>query len=213
MAFFNSKKEEDPNKEQSLDEVLDSSADPAQQLSIVREILENTQAQIKKALDLIRESNIDNAQLLDSLENARKASRGLRADDHELHSGGERIIEGVFNGEKMVGGDGNEYNIPPNYASKSKLVEGDILKLTIRGDGSFIYKQIGPVERRQMVADLMKNTELGEWYALKDNKRWKLLTASVTYFHGEAGDEVVILIPKEGASNWAAVENIIKVPR
>ncbi len=31
---------------------------------------------------------------------------------------------------------------------KSKLVEGDLMKLTIAEDGSFIYKQIGPVPRK-----------------------------------------------------------------
>ncbi|MBU1146566.1 hypothetical protein KKD80_03410, partial [Patescibacteria group bacterium] len=41
---------------------------------------------------------------------------------------GERIMEGVFNGQNMIGADGKEYLVPANYASKSKLVEGDILK-------------------------------------------------------------------------------------
>src|SRR5664279_2656801 len=54
-----------------------------------------------------------------------------------------KVIEGIFDGQKMAGPDGKEYPVPTNYASKSKLVEGDILKLTITDDGSFIYKQIG----------------------------------------------------------------------
>jgi hypothetical protein len=32
----------------------------------------------------------------------------------------------------------------------------------------------------------------------------------VTYFHGVPGDDVVIIVPKDGNSKWAAVENIIK---
>jgi hypothetical protein len=116
----------------------------------------------------------------------------------------------VFNGEKMIGGDGAEYNVPANYASKSKLVEGDILKLTITKDGSFIYKQIGPVERKQLVSTLVQDDTTSEWYAVEGKQRWKLLTASVTYFHGSAGDEIVILIPKDDESKWAAVENVIK---
>ena len=31
----------------------------------------------------------------------------------------------------MIGPDGKNYPVPANYASKSKLIEGDILKLTI----------------------------------------------------------------------------------
>ena len=41
------------------------------------------------------------------------------------------VIEGVFNGKEMVGPDGKLHGMSPNYASKSKLVEGDILKLTV----------------------------------------------------------------------------------
>ena len=62
-----------------------------------------------------------------------------------------KIIEGVFDGQMMMGPDGKNYPIPANYASKSKLVEGDILKLTIAEDGSFIYKQIGSVDRKSVV--------------------------------------------------------------
>ena len=35
-----------------------------------------------------------------------------------------RVVEGVFDGQNMVGSDGKIYSVPPNYASKSKLVEG-----------------------------------------------------------------------------------------
>ena len=55
-----------------------------------------------------------------------------------------KIVEGVFDGQVMIGPDGKNYPVPANYASKSKLVEGDMLKLTITDDGGFIYKQIGP---------------------------------------------------------------------
>ncbi|NUM25218.1 MAG: hypothetical protein HUU49_01170 [Candidatus Buchananbacteria bacterium] len=175
-------------------------------LDLLRDILENTQANIKKTLNLLKERHIDSESLLRTLQDANEASKGFIGTDN----GSERIIEGVFNGEKMVGGDGLEYNMPANYASKSKLVEGDILKLTITKDGSFVYKQIGPVERKQMVATLAQDQANSEWYAVDGKKRWKLLTASVTYFHGMPGDEVVILVPKEGGSRWAAVENIIK---
>ncbi len=122
---------------------------------------------------------------------------------------GQKYIEGVFTGEEMIGPDGKRYSVPSNYASKSKLVEGDILKLIIDPDGTFIYKQIGPVERERLVGTLVENEVSGQFYALVDGKRWKLLRASVTYFKGKAGDEVVILVPKNMKSSWAAVENII----
>src|SRR5690606_29273673 len=121
-----------------------------------------------------------------------------------------RVVEGVFDGQGMVGSDGKIYTVPPNYASKSKLVEGDLLKLTITSKGSFIYKQIGPIERARVVATLGFDATNGEYYATQDNKRWSVIKASVTYFKGEPEDEVVLLVPKSAPSKWAAVENIIK---
>lgn len=194
-------------KRKDFDEEQISEQEAKRHLDLVKDILENTQTNIKKVLSLLNDSKeIDKEALLTSLQQTKEVSEGFVTDN----DGKERIIEGVFNGEKMVAGDGIEYNIPANYASKSKLVEGDILKLTISKDGSFIYKQIGPVERKQLVATLAQDGKENEWYALAENVKWKLLTASVTYFHGQPGDEVVILIPKEGNSDWAAVENVIK---
>ncbi len=127
-----------------------------------------------------------------------------------IHSNAEKIIEGVFDGQNMIGSDGQQYDVPANYASKSKLVEGDILKLTINNLGAFVYKQIRPIERKRIVGLLEQDPQNLQFYAVADNKKWRLLTASVTYYKGEDGDEVVFLIPKDTISRWAAVENIIK---
>lgn len=185
-----------------------SEGDSQEHLALVQEVLENTQASIKKALALIKDKSVDPEELLSSLKEVKESSNG----NVNVDTGNSRVIEGVFSGEKMIGGDGVEYNVPANYASKSKLVEGDILKLTITGNGSFLYKQIGPVERQQLVTDLAQS-ETGEWYGVQGRKKWKLLTASVTYFHGDVGDEVVILVPQDGKTSWAAVENVIKSKR
>jgi hypothetical protein len=112
-------------------------------------------------------------------------------------------------GEKMVGSDGKEYSIPPNYASKSKLVEGDMMKLTITHNGSFIYKQIQPIERKRITGELVSDPTSGQSSVLADGRTYKVLTASVTFFKGKAGDEVVVLVPQDGESDWGAVENII----
>lgn len=119
------------------------------------------------------------------------------------------IIEGVFNGEKMVGPDGKEYAVSANYASKSKLVEGDIMKLTIRNDGSFLYKQIGPIARKRIVGKLEYDTDNQKWTVNADGTHYKILTASVTFYKGAPNNEVIILIPENGKSDWGAVENII----
>ncbi len=127
----------------------------------------------------------------------------------EKREGNNKIIEGVFDGQQMVGPDGKRYSIPANYCSKSKLVEGDILKLIVKPDGSFIYKQIGPIERKRLKGVLSKDPVTGEFEAYASGREYKVLKAAVTYFHGDDDDEIVILVPEDGDSVWAAVENII----
>lgn len=171
----------------------------------LKQALEEITRQIQRASALLREGAVDPRQLQESLTVAQSSAEGL------TRPSAGRVLEGVFNGEAMVGADGKRYNIPPNYSSKSKLVEGDLLKLTITANGSFIYKQIGPIDREQLVALLARDQLSGGWYAVKGDRRWRVLTASVTYFHGKPGDQAVILVPKNSRSNWAAVENIIAV--
>ena len=124
-------------------------------------------------------------------------------------SAGGKIIEGVFDGQNMLGPDKKQYPVPANYASKSKLVEGDVLKLTIAEDGSFIYKQIAPVERRKILGTLSQD-ENGQYKVVAEGKTFKVLLASLTYFKAEPGDEITIIVPKEGDVTWAAVETVIK---
>lgn len=118
-----------------------------------------------------------------------------------------KIIEGEFDGQNMTGPDGKTYPVPANYASKSKLVQGDILKLTIGDDGSFIYKQIGPVERRKLIGTL--SLKDGQYFVEAGGTDFRVLFASVTYFKAQPGDQVTIVVPEEIESEWAAVEAVI----
>ncbi|MDD2656058.1 MAG: hypothetical protein PHQ18_00595 [Patescibacteria group bacterium] len=121
----------------------------------------------------------------------------------------DNFLEGVFNGEKMIGSDSKEYVVPPNYASKSKLVEGDIMKLTFAPNGRFIYKQIGPISRKRIIGILSFDEERQLWNVLHENKKYKVLTASVTFYKGKPNDEAVVLIPQENDCDWCAMENVI----
>ena len=116
-----------------------------------------------------------------------------------------KVIEGVFDGQNMVGSDGKTYPVPANYASKSKLVQGDILKLTIADDGAFLYKQIGPIPRKQVVGTLQ--FEGGHYFVEVKDKKYRVLLASVTYFKAKPGDQVSVNLPEDDDSaEWAALE-------
>ncbi|MEI8187786.1 MAG: hypothetical protein WCG30_02460 [Candidatus Saccharibacteria bacterium] len=116
-----------------------------------------------------------------------------------------KIIEGVYDGQNMVGSDAKTYPVPANYASKSKLVQGDILKLTIADDGAFLYKQIGPIPRKQLVGTL--KLESGHYFVEVGSKSYRVLLASVTYFKAKPGDQVSINVPEDDENTeWAALE-------
>lgn len=116
-----------------------------------------------------------------------------------------KVIEGVFDGQSMVGSDGKTYPVPANYASKSKLVQGDILKLTIANDGAFLYKQIGPVARKQVVGTL--KLENGHYFVEVKDRNFRVLLASVTYFKAKPGDQVSVNVPEDDTTTeWAALE-------
>ena len=118
------------------------------------------------------------------------------------------IIEGVFDGCEMIDKDGKKYAVPSNYASKSKLVAGDKMKLTITPDGTFIFKQIGPVERKRIIGKLQKTGE--RWNITCEGKKFQCLPSSVTYFKAKSGDKVTIIVPKVGEADWAVIENLLE---
>lgn len=144
--------------------------------------------------------------MLLQIEGKKKTGRPRKSD-----SGGDdgTVIQGTFDGQFMSGADGKQYPVPANYASKSKLVEGDMLKLTITPEGTFLYKQIGPVERRHAIG-IVAQDERGNYQIVADGKLYRVLLASVTYFKLAPGDEVAILLPRDMETEFAAIENVLQ---
>ena len=159
--------------------------------------------QVKRLRALIQEAET-------SLAAAKELLVSLVGEDSEMTSVVReeqtgKIIEGVFDGQNMVGSDGKTYPVPANYASKSKLVQGDILKLTISDDGSFLYKQIGPIPRKQLVGQLVQKD--GHYYVEVGARNYRVLLASVTYFKAKQNDQISINVPEDEVdAEWAAIE-------
>ena len=92
------------------------------------------------------------------------------------------VIEGLFDGYFMIGGNQKKYPVPMNYSSKTKLVPGDMLKLKVTPEGKFIYKLIKPVERKHLRALLSKTDENKFTANTEDGKVYFLNQAAVTFF-------------------------------
>jgi len=169
---------------------------------------EEQEQKVRSLRDMISsaEKTIQGAKaMLLQLEGKKKSGRRKKAES----DGDGKIIQGTFDGQIMIGEDGKQYPVPANYASKSKLVEGDMLKLTILDDGSFLYKQIGPIERKRAIG-IASQDEDGNYCIVAEGKPYKILLASITYFKVEPGDEVSIVTPRDIESSWAAIENVLQ---
>ncbi len=166
------------------------------QLKTLKKLIETAETNLSGAKELL-------VSLVGSEETVAPASVASKAGAGEVG----KIIEGAFDGQHMVGPDGKSYPVPANYASKSKLVQGDQLKLIIGDDGGFIYKQIGPVERKKVIGTL--NLKDGAYFVEARGKEYHVLFASVTYFKAQPGDQVTMVIPEAGDAEWAAIEAVI----
>ena len=162
--------------------------------------------QIKRLRTLISEAETNLAAARELLVSVLGDGEAITAPRDVVISGPEgKIVEGVFDGQIMIDQDGKNYPVPANYASKSKLVEGDIMKLTITPEGKFLYKQIGPVERRTVIGTLTHHDD--KYYVEVAGKEYEILYASVTYFRLKEGQQVSVVIPANNdQATWAAVE-------
>jgi hypothetical protein len=176
--------------------------DKISNLALIAQMIDSAEKNIQSAKQLLKEMMGGPA------TKANLAAFSEKANVLTMSEGG-KVIEGVFDGQNMIGPDKKQYPVPANYASKSKLIEGDVLKLTIADDGSFIYKQIGPMERKKMLGMLLVD-DRGDFRVIAEGKTYRVLLASLTYFKAEPGDEVTVVVPKDQPTEWAAVENVIK---
>lgn len=184
-----------PNNTTRADAEHHNEQEQAMKIQALREMVQSAEKTIQGAKAMLLQ-----------LEGKKKSGRPRKM---EVDTTGGTVIEGTFDGQIMLGTDGKQYPVPANYASKSKLVEGDMLKLTITGDGAFLYKQIGPIDRRHAIA-VVTQDENGNYYVLADGKPYRVLLASITYFKAAPGDEVAIVTPRGIDATWAAIENVIQ---
>ena len=158
-------------------------------LALLQQMIDNAERNIVAAKQIMKELGSD----------SRRAPKESEAS---------QIVEGTFDGEKMISMEGKIYPVPANYASKSKLVEGDILKLTITEDGAFVYKKISSVDTRKIIGIVMIDGK-DKFYVNAEGRKYNVLLASLTYFKAKEGDEVILVLPKEKVSTWGAIESII----
>ncbi|MBC7498876.1 hypothetical protein H7170_04505 [Candidatus Gracilibacteria bacterium] len=168
--------------------------------------------QIKALRDLVQaaENSIRSARkILDSLlgDIPRDEFDISSSDLSSYQSGDDKIVEGVFTGDAMLGPDGSVYPVPQNYSSKSLLVQGSRLKATIESHGGIKYKIIEEIPFETSIGIVTKN---GDKYEITTNmKTYKVLMAAITFHKCSVGDTVSIRTPKGKDATYAVIESII----
>lgn len=162
---------------------------PKVQIQFINQALSQAAANLAQAKQLMHE-------LEDSLSSVLPSSRDLPG------------IIGKFDGTYLVTDDGKKFQVPENYASKSKLVFGDTLKMIEDVNGGMAtFKQIERVPRATLTGVLVKKD--GKYVAVTSDGSHLLIPAAVSFHHGVEGDEVKVIVPEDSRNcAFAALDEI-----
>ena len=175
-----------------------------------------TQVQINKInrkLDEVERLVRDIRRELGSTSGPSPSSSGLKKprtqmqNDQPDYSDVDGVV-GTFDGVSMITTDGRKYEVPANYAAKSKLVFGDTLKL-IEEDGKQIYKHINKAARHKSEGILTKKD--GLWYVLTDRGSYKVSDVAADFQKAEVNAQVKLLLPADNLdAPFATIDEIEK---
>jgi hypothetical protein len=173
----------------------------------------------------ICETNLKNAKMmLAQMSNVSPTPRLSPNAEFSIKSQEEinaaEVVEGYFDGESMIGDNGQLYPVPQNYASKSQLCVGDRMKWILTknafGEVHEVYKLTQPVPRDRAVGKFL--VDGNNYCVMLPNfpVPVKILKASATYamknMHLKVGDEVAIYIPKGVTPVWGAFISVVNNP-
>ncbi len=182
----------------------------SKKIASILSILEIAEKNIQAARQLIQQI-IEEKGIVEKLskDNSNKSPTPVSADEESALE----VVEGYFDGENMVGDNGQIYPVPQNYASKTQLVVGDRMKWILTPERE-LFKLIQPAERERVIGTL--HLEGDNFLVLVDGftNPIRLLKASVTFamknYGLKIGDEVAIIIPKNVTPTWGAFSSVVK---
>ncbi len=106
-------------------------------------------------------------------------------------------LVGKYDGRFMVTAAGKKYPVPDNYSAKTRLIYGDLLKMT-EGPTGRQFKLVEKLSRVEVETQLAVKD--GQFEALGKDGSYRLLQSAVKYWGGEEGDKTKVLLP-EGEKN------------
>jgi len=179
-------------------------------LSHILSIIEIAENNLKSAKSLLIQNMSEEKKLSGDGQVSRKSKIVNPEENQALE-----VIEGYFDGESMVGDNGQIYPVPQNYASKTQLIIGDRMKSILTADSKRIFKLIQPAERERAVGTFAIEGE--DYVCLVDNlpQPVKILKASATFAMKnlglQPGREIAIIIPKKSTPTYGAFSSVISI--
>lgn len=148
---------------------------------------------------------------IDLMERHLSASKMLLSSlEKELEPNYEEIpgIEGVFDGAHMVTAEGEKFEVPANYAAKSKLLFGTKLKMITEEDKT-IFKQVDKPEAKEIEGILSKKE--GKWHILADSGSYRVSDVAAQFHGATANCGAIALIPAANLkAPFAALVKLVK---
>lgn len=142
------------------------------------------------------------------LEHVSNVIEMMEHDEKKAYYQGVPGTEGTFDGQYLVAPDGRKTEVPGNYAAKSRLVCGDVLKV-FADNGRQVFKQIDKVERKKIEGVLTKKE--GKWYILADAGSYRILDVAAEFNQAQLNDKVSAFIPLNNLnSSFAALDKVYK---
>jgi hypothetical protein len=180
----------------------------AKKLETILSLVQVAENNLKNVQTMVLQLMSEKGVSVDLSQNMKTPGLKSRDEDSSLE-----VQEGYFDGENMIGDNGQIYTVPQNYASKTQLVVGDRMKWILTEERE-IFKLIQPTPRIRVTGTF--GIEGDNYIVLVDEftSPIKILKASSTYAMKnlglKIGDEVSVYIPKEGVPTWGAFVSVVK---
>ncbi len=117
-------------------------------------------------------------------------------------------IEGSFDGTHLVTPTGEKIEVPQNYAAKTRILYGDIVKM-YEENGEKKFKVTTKQPRKKVVALTTKKE--GKWYVLTGLGAYKISDGTADFNKLEVNQEVNVLVPENNLTvPFAAFDEVIK---
>lgn len=173
----------------------------------LEKILSKIEADISRARAIISQMSLtdEEIQQWEWINYEELASKMLNYNEND----DVKVIEWVFDWYFMIWSDWKKYPVPLNYASKTKLISWDILKLRILQDWKLMYKLIWEAPRKFIKATLSKSDDNKFIGITEEWKAYSLNQAAVTFFKWKPWDELSIVINSDWNWDYAAIEALI----